>query len=190
MKVVNKPLRKKDAMQLVTGQPVYMDDVIPEDCLCVKLLRSPARERHRREHQHRGGDEGARHGAHLHLGGRAAGRPRATRRRARPTRRPSPYDRLVIDRHVRFVGDVVAIVAGEDEKCVDKAMRLIKVKYEVLEPVLDFHYSQGQPHPRASRGQLGEPCVRSARTISAICARTTECGSGDIEAVLRTTATS
>ena len=30
MKVVNKPLRKKDAMQLVTGQPVYMDDVIPE----------------------------------------------------------------------------------------------------------------------------------------------------------------
>ena len=41
MKVVNKPLRKKDAMQLVTGQPVYMDDVIPEGCLCVKLLRSP-----------------------------------------------------------------------------------------------------------------------------------------------------
>ena len=33
MKVVNKPLRKKDAMQLVTGQPVYMDDVIPERLL-------------------------------------------------------------------------------------------------------------------------------------------------------------
>ena len=41
MKTVNKPFRKKDAMQLVTGQPVYMDDLIPQDCLIVKLLRSP-----------------------------------------------------------------------------------------------------------------------------------------------------
>jgi putative selenate reductase molybdopterin-binding subunit len=41
VKTVNKPFRKKDAMQLVTGQPVYMDDIIPQDCLIVKLLRSP-----------------------------------------------------------------------------------------------------------------------------------------------------
>ena len=41
MNTVNKPFRKKDAMQLVTGQPVYVDDVTPRDCLCVKLLRSP-----------------------------------------------------------------------------------------------------------------------------------------------------
>ena len=41
MSTINKPFRKKDAMQLVTGQPVYMDDVIPQDCLIVKLLRSP-----------------------------------------------------------------------------------------------------------------------------------------------------
>ena len=41
MNTVNKPFRKKDAMQLVTGQPVYTDDVIPQDCLIVKLLRSP-----------------------------------------------------------------------------------------------------------------------------------------------------
>ena len=40
MKTVNQSMRKKDAMQLVTGQPVYMDDVIPQDCLIVKLLRS------------------------------------------------------------------------------------------------------------------------------------------------------
>ena len=41
MNTVNKPFRKKDAMQLVTGQPVYMDDLVPADCLIVKLLRSP-----------------------------------------------------------------------------------------------------------------------------------------------------
>ena len=41
MNTVNRPFRKKDAMQLVTGQPVYMDDLVPADCLIVKLLRSP-----------------------------------------------------------------------------------------------------------------------------------------------------
>ena len=51
----------------------------------------------------------------------------------------SPYDRLILDKHLRFVGDAVAIVAGENEKAVDKALKLIKVKYEILEPVLDFH---------------------------------------------------
>ena len=40
-KFVNKPLRKKDALQLVTGQPVYTDDLAPSDCLTVKLLKSP-----------------------------------------------------------------------------------------------------------------------------------------------------
>ena len=52
---------------------------------------------------------------------------------------PSPYDRLILDRRVRFVGDGVAIIAGETEEQVDHAMRLIKVKYRVLEPVLDPH---------------------------------------------------
>ena len=41
MKNVNKAFRKKDAMQLVTGKPVYMDDLAPADCLIVKLYRSP-----------------------------------------------------------------------------------------------------------------------------------------------------
>ena len=41
MKAVNQPIRKKDAMALVTGKPVFMDDLVPKDCLIVKLLRSP-----------------------------------------------------------------------------------------------------------------------------------------------------
>ena len=38
---VNKSVRKKDAMQLLTGKPVYTDDVTPKDALVVKILRSP-----------------------------------------------------------------------------------------------------------------------------------------------------
>ena len=41
MSYVNKPVRKKDARALVTGQPVYTDDLAPKDCLIVKVLRSP-----------------------------------------------------------------------------------------------------------------------------------------------------
>ena len=41
LKTVSKPLRKKDAEQLLTGQPVYTDDLAPKDCLIVKILHSP-----------------------------------------------------------------------------------------------------------------------------------------------------
>ena len=34
-------MRKKDAMQLLLGNPAYADDVTPHDCLVVKVLRSP-----------------------------------------------------------------------------------------------------------------------------------------------------
>ena len=40
-RVVNQPVRKKDAMQLLLGRPAYVDDVTPHDCLVVKVLRSP-----------------------------------------------------------------------------------------------------------------------------------------------------
>ena len=38
---VGKRVRKKDAMAMVTGQPVYTDDLAPKECLIVKVLRSP-----------------------------------------------------------------------------------------------------------------------------------------------------
>ena len=41
MSYVSRPVRKKDAMALVTGKPVYTDDLAPKDCLIVKVLRSP-----------------------------------------------------------------------------------------------------------------------------------------------------
>ena len=33
MKSVNKAIRKKDAMELLLGKPVYTDDIAPKDCL-------------------------------------------------------------------------------------------------------------------------------------------------------------
>ena len=182
MKTVNQPIRKKDAMQLVTGQPVYMDDVIPQDCLIVKLLRSP--------HANAIVQEIATSRALLVPGIEAIytwkdvdqqGRLYTQAGQTYPE--PSPYDRLVIDRHVRFAGDVVAILAGKDEKCVDKAMKLIKVRYEVLPAVLDYHTALDNPvlvHPEENWESLAPVGADNKRNL---CAHD-ESGAGDIEAVL------
>ena len=44
---------------------------------------------------------------------------------------------------MRFVGDAAAIVAGVSEEAVKKAVKLVRVKYEVLEPVLGFPQGKG-----------------------------------------------
>ena len=182
MKTVNQSMRKKDAMQLVTGQPVYMDDVIPQDCLIVKLLRSP--------HANAIVQEIDTSRALLVPGIEAIytwkdvdqqGRRYTQAGQTYPE--PSPYDRLVIDRHVRFAGDVVAILAGKNEKCVDKAMKLIKVRYEVLPAVLDYHTALDNPvlvHPEENWESLAPVGADNKRNL---CAHD-ESGAGDIEAVL------
>ena len=182
MKVVNQPLRKKDAMQLVTGQPVYVDDVTPRDCLCVKLLRSPhanavVKSINTTAAMKVPGMEAIFTWEDVDQDGRRYTQAGQTYPEA------SPYDRLVIDRHVRFVGDVVAILAGADEKCVDKAMKLVKVEYEVLEPVLDFHTAKDNPvlvHPEDNWESLAPVGADNKRNL---CAHD-ECGNGDIDAVL------
>lgn len=182
MKVVNQPLRKKDAMQLVTGQPVYVDDVTPRDCLCVKLLRSPhanaiVKSINKTAAMKVPGMEAIFTWEDVDQDGRRYTQAGQTYPEA------SPYDHLVIDRHVRFVGDVVAILAGADEKCVDKAMKLVKVEYEVLEPVLDFHTAKDNPvlvHPEDNWESLAPVGADNKRNL---CAHD-ECGNGDIDAVL------
>ena len=181
MKYVNTSVEKKDAMALVTGQPVYTDDLAPKDCLIVKLLRSP--------HAHALIEEIDTQAA-LKVPGIACiltyqDVPQDRFTVAGQTYPElSPYDRLILDQRVRFVGDAVAIVAGENEKAVDKALKLIKVKYQVLEAVLDFHEAKDNPiviHPEdnwESRVPVGADNKRN------LCAAREE-SSGDVEAVLK-----
>ncbi len=132
---ITKPVRKKDAMMLVTGQPVYTEDIAPQNALVVKVLRSP--------HAHAKVLDVNKVAA-LKLPAIACVLTYEDVPKSRFTMagqsypEPSPYDHLILDSHIRCVGDPVAIVAGDDEKSVDKAIVLIKVKYEVLEPLLDL----------------------------------------------------
>lgn len=182
MKTVNQPLRKKDAMQLLTGQPVYTDDIAPKDCLIVKLLRSP---------HANAMIKSIRTDIALKVPGIEAiytwedidqNGPRFTEA-GQTYPELSPHDRLILDRHVRFVGDPVAIVAGKDERCVERALGMIKVEYEVLDAILDFHTAKDNPilvHPEENWEALVPVGADNKRNL---CAHD-ECGSGDIDAVL------
>ncbi|MDO4921533.1 MAG: molybdopterin-dependent oxidoreductase [Phascolarctobacterium sp.] len=182
MKIVNQSYRKKDAMQLVTGQPVYTDDLAPKDCLIVKVLRSPHAnaiiESINKAAASKVPDIEA---VFTYEDVDQEGRRCTYAGQTYPE--PSPYDRLLLDRHVRFVGDVVAIVAGRTEKAVDKALSLLKVKYQVLDAVLDFHTALDNPvlvHPEATWESLAPVGADNKRNL---CAHEV-CGDGDVDAVL------
>lgn len=179
---VNRPVRKKDAMQLVTGQPVYTDDLAPRECLLVKVLRSP----HANAMIEKIDTSLA-----LRVPGVEAvytwkDVPEGAKRftcAGQTYPEASPHDRLILDRHVRYVGDPVAIVAGTSGKAVDRALSLIKVTYEVLESVLDYHKALDNPvlvHPEENWESL---CPVGADAKRNLCAHD-ESGSGNIDQVL------
>ena len=177
---INQPVHKKDSMQLLLGKPVYVEDIAPKDALAVKLLRSP--------HANAIVEE-----INVSVAKKVPGVVDVYTWEDVPKQRfaiagqtypePSPYDRLILDRHVRFVGDVVAIIAAENEKAALKAMKLIKVKYKILEPVLDFHQAKDNEilvHPEEdwlAQVPVGGDARRNlvASEIS---------GDGDVDAVL------
>ena len=181
MKAVGMGVRKKDAMALTTGKPVYVADIAPEDCLVVKLLRSP--------HANAMIEE-----IDVSRAQRVPGVACVLTYRDVPKTRftlagqtyPefSPYDRLILDRHLRCVGDPVAIVAAETEKQALAAMRLIRVRYQVLPAVLDAQEALDNPvlvHPEEDWHALVPDCGADNRRN--LCA-TGEDADGDVEAEL------
>lgn len=169
-------------MELLLGKPVYTDDLTPKDCLVVKLLRSPYANAIIKDintaiamkvpgieaiYTYKDIDQ---HQKRFTCAGQTYPEP-------------SPYDKLILDQHVRFIGDPVAIVAGETENCVDKAIKLIKAEYEVLEPVLDFTTALDNPilvHPEDNWEAL---CPVGADNKRNLCAHD-ESSNGDVDKVL------
>ncbi|MGY0394628.1 MULTISPECIES: xanthine dehydrogenase family protein molybdopterin-binding subunit [unclassified Fusobacterium] len=136
MRFVNKEMKKIDGIGLITGKPFYTEDLVAnQEYLIVKLLRSP--------HAYAKiksidttialkvpGVEG------IYTYKDVPQTMFTLAGQSYPE--PSPYDRKILDEYVRYVGDPVAIVAAVDEESAEKAMKLIKVEYEVLEAVVDY----------------------------------------------------
>ncbi len=184
MKSIGKPIVKKDAYALLSGQPVYTDDLATKDCLIVKLLRSPhayARIKN----------------INTDIAKKVPGIAAIYTYKDVPDIRftlagqsypePSPYDRKILDEVVRYVGDEVAIVAGENEDCVDKALKLIKVDYEIKEPVLDFRKALDNPIKVHEEDNLRTLCDVGTDQKRNLCAHG-ESVYGDVEDVLKNSA--
>lgn len=140
MNFIGKGIPKIDGISIATGKPVYTEDLVMANALVVKILRSPhafARitsiDTARAENLP---------GVACIITHRDVPKIRFTLA-GQSYPEPSPYDRYILDEIVRYVGDEVAIIAAVDEKTAVKAMGLMKVEYEVFEPVLDFEKAEG-----------------------------------------------
>lgn len=135
MKCVNHNTGSIDGKGLMLGRPAYTNDLADPNALTVKVLRSP--------HPHAKilnidiKKAMSLEGVECVLTYKDFKRIPVTRA-GQGYPEPSPHDKFVLDSVVRYVGDDVAIVAAETEAIANKALELIQVDYEILEPVLDF----------------------------------------------------
>ncbi|EQE69905.1 molybdopterin-binding domain of aldehyde dehydrogenase family protein [Clostridioides difficile CD47] len=139
--MVNKEVRKIDSEAIVTGKPIYTEDLIfHKDVLTIKLLRSPHAFAKIKN-------------IDIKNALKVKGVVNIFTYKDVPNYRysmvgesypeASPHDQLILEDVVRYVGDEVAIIAAEDERAAIKAMKLIKVEYEVMTPILDARESEG-----------------------------------------------
>ena len=140
LNVVHQALPKKDAFAIMGGGAVYTEDLVPKDALIVRLVRSPHAFARilSVDKQEALSDpdvicvltyEDVPYHRHSYAGENYPGN--------------NPWDRVILDKLVRYAGDVVAIVAAKTAKAAETAVEKVKVEYEVLPPVLDFESAEG-----------------------------------------------
>ena len=134
-KVVNNKTYSVDGKGLMQGRSFYTDDLAAQNSLTIKILRSP--HAFARIKSIDVSEAQKLNGVALVLTYKDV--PHVSFSRAgQGYPEPSPHDKFILDEYVRYVGDEVAMVAAIDEETAEDALKLIKVEYEVYEPVLDF----------------------------------------------------
>lgn len=147
MKIVNHKTRSIDGKGIMLGRKAYSDDLAEPNSLIVMVLRSP--HAYARIKSINTDKAKALSGVELIFTHHDVPRNAFTRA-GQGYPEPSPHDKFILDEYVRYVGDEVACVAAISEEIAQKALNLIEVDYEVLEPVLDFEKAIDHPsviHP-------------------------------------------
>ncbi len=148
MKYTGKSVLRVDAYDKATGRAKYVDDLCPPNALILKICHSTIG-----------------HGMVKSIDTRAAravpgvvkiltcfdvpdiqfptpGHPWST-----DPHHQDPADRKLLNRHVRYYGDDVAVVIAENEVAANQAVRLIQVEYETLPVVLDVQEAMNSTLP-------------------------------------------
>ncbi len=134
LNTIGKSKKKIDALSLATGSAKFTDDFYVKDPLFVSFLYSP--------HAHAKilniDDKNAReiNGVVdiLHYKN-VKQKLHTTAGQGYPE--PSPYDTVLFDKKMRYVGDRVAAVIADNKQIADDAVKQIKVEYKILKPVFD-----------------------------------------------------
>jgi len=161
---VGQSVTKVDGPALVAGKPVFTLDLDVPGTLVGKILSSP--------HPHAEivaidtseaeAVPGVR--AILHHGN-VPRVPYTTAGQGWPE--PSPYDTVLFDRKVRFVGDRVAAVAAETEEAADEALAKIHVEYWVLPTVFSPEEALASDAPPLHDDPDAEGIYDAKRNIAA-----------------------
>jgi putative selenate reductase molybdopterin-binding subunit len=166
---VGRSERRVDSVKLATGRGTFVDDIaLPAPLLYARILHSPhAHARIRRIDASRAR---ALPGVALVLTHEDVPRvPYTTAGQGWPE--PSPYDAVMLDHKVRFVGDRVAVVAAEDPEIALKACAAIDVEYEPLPAIFDPEQSMapGAPvlHDQPDASGIKDPGRNLAAEITA-----------------------
>jgi len=166
-KVVNNITPSVDGKGIMMGRPVFTDDIAPKNALILKVLRSPHAFAHIKDIDT--SEAEAYPGVACVLTYKNVPHVPFTRA-GQGYPEPSPHDKFVLDEYVRYVGDEVAVVAAENEEIALEALKLIKVDYEVLEPVLDFEKAVDNPsviHPEDKIHEMFPIGFQPKRNIAA-----------------------
>ncbi|MGD9638664.1 MAG: molybdopterin-dependent oxidoreductase Mo/Fe-S-binding subunit [Alphaproteobacteria bacterium] len=146
---VGKARSKVDGKKLVTGQKAYVEDMVDDGALILKILRSPYAHAYIKSIDTSEAEK--MHGVSFVVTYKNC--PEAFYTSAgQGFPEPSPYDKRMFSQKLCHIGDRVAGVAGENEEIVNEALKKIKVEYEVLKPVLTIDEAKAPDAPIIHKG--------------------------------------
>lgn len=136
LKHVGKNRGKVDGVQLVKGERAFVEDMVNKESCYLKILRSPHAHSYITNIDISEAEKipgvvyilTHKNCPNIYYNQAGQGFPE-----------PSPYDRKMFGQKVLHVGDRVAAVVAESLEIAEKAIREIRVDYELLEPVLSIN---------------------------------------------------
>ena len=151
LEVVGKPCGKIDGAALVSGEPVFVEDKVPENAWCLHVLRSPFASAYIKSINTSEAEKlpgvaailTAYNTPETHYMQAGQGNPE-----------PSPHDRRLFNRKVRHVGDRVAGIIAHTPEIADQAAALIKVEYEPQGAVYTVEEAMAEGAPLVHNGEV------------------------------------
>ncbi|MBO4388393.1 MAG: molybdopterin-dependent oxidoreductase Mo/Fe-S-binding subunit [Spirochaetales bacterium] len=148
---VGKALPKVDGPQLVKGEQAYVEDFVEPGACWLEVLRSPYASAYITDIDTSEAEklEGVvkiltyKDVPEIYYTTAGQGSPE-----------PSPHDKKLLNQKVRHVGDRVAAILADSRETAKRAKELIKVEYQVLEPVLTVEQAMAPGAPVVQGGEV------------------------------------